>query len=341
MQQHGTEEQDLGSSGSDGLNIDPDSLLHPAGGSHVHDGALPVEVQDFGADAPDVRKELHGGEADEHIDTGSGEVPNLEEHGPDMEATLHGGLKHVHSPVNLSQSLEHDGVIGVDPEEILHGGADAHNHGESNQKERQNSEGNFDLGTDPEAMLHGGDQHAHSPERKAEQGSDAIPEVPIGASDPEAFLHDGDGHVHAHGGAKERHDPEPRPYGAADPDQILHGSEEQHAHTVRQAMDGSRPLPGPKDPDVVGIDVNPMDVRVGTMRPEDTEDYHKWKSEKEKPSDASSWLSGFSYIKDALLRDLEVVRKRYLTGIFGETEQKEEEEGSTSKGTSKLTHDEA
>lgn len=339
--------QESVSSGSDALNIDPDSLLHPVGGSHVHGEAPPAgaEEQDVGADAPDVGKELHGRVADVGtIDAGSGEVPIQEEHGPDMEATLHGGLKHVHSPETTGdplQPVEHDGVIGVDPEEILHGAKDSHSHGESNPGERQISQGNFDLGTDMEALLHGGDEHVHSSERKPEEGSDAIPEVPIGASDPEAFLHDGDGHVHAHGGATERNDPDPRQYGAADPEQVLHGSDEQHVHTVRQAMDGSRPLSGTKDPDVVGVDVNPMDVRVGTLRPEDTEDYRKWKTEKEKqtqdPSQASSWLSGFSYIKDSLLRDLEVVRKRYLTSFFGDAE----EEDSTSKATSKRTHDEA
>lgn len=327
---------------SQGHRIEPEVIPHPNDGGHV---VQETEAQS-GADGeiprlePNAEKEMHGGVEDVHSRGSSQEKTDSEkeESGPDLDAVLHGGDRHAHAPVpaNVNPETDAQGEFGVDPERVMHseGGANVHAHrrgpahrglshkdpAHRDKDPTTSGEDHHDYATDIDSVLHGGEKHIHSPDARTQDKSDDLPEVPIGATDLEALVHGGDGHVHSSSSSSSsRTDPEPRPYGVQDPESVLHGSDD-HEHRIQQeAVDGSRPLPSQRDPDSSPMNVDPEDVRIGTLRPEDGADYHQWKAEKkqeEEEEGKSSWLPGFTYLKDGFWKDLRAVKDRYLARFW-------------------------
>ena len=158
-------------------------------------------------------------------------------------------------------------------------------------------------------MLHDGDRHVHS---ETPQTSDVL-DTSSGTFDLdielEALIHDGDGHIHDKIKGSSEFQKDGLLFDVKDPDHLLHNGDSNFHDLLKEAIDGSRPIRG-SDPTLVD---NPQmeQATIGTLNPEDFQDYKSWRETKEKGKE-SGWFDGFSFFNNIFRYDMETFKERYL-----------------------------
>ena len=98
-----------------------------------------------------------------------------------------------------------------------------------------------------------------------------------------------------------------RLFAANDPDHLLHGEEGVHEKEEEDEDEDDRRARNLKfSPDVA-------DGQVGSITREDFLDYQDWRKKKRKRKKDTNWMSGFSYISDSIVQNIDAIKERYFS----------------------------